>query len=77
MQALFGTIDFFSYGLGLLGELSSAMRVLIAVGLFVVQIVIAKVWFQYFQYGPVEWLWRSLTYMKIQPLVKRVPAAVA
>ncbi len=77
MQALFGTLVYFSYGLGLLGELSSGMRVLIAVGLFVVQIVIARVWFQYFQYGPVEWLWRSLTYMKFQPLVKRVPAAVA
>lgn len=77
MQAVFGTLIYFSYGLGLLNELSSAMRVLIALGLFIVQILIAKVWLRYFQYGPVEWLWRSLTYMKVQPLVKQPSTAVA
>jgi uncharacterized protein len=74
MQALFGTLIYFSFGLGLLGELGAGMRVLIAIGLFIVQMIIAKTWFQYFQYGPVEWLWRSLTYMKIQPFVRRAPA---
>lgn len=69
MQALFGTLIFFSYGLGLLGELGAGLRVLIAIGLFIVQILFAKMWFRYFEYGPVEWLWRSLTYLKVQPLV--------
>jgi uncharacterized protein len=71
MQTLFGTLIFFSYGLGSLGSLTAWMTFLIAIGLFVVQIFIAKAWFRYFEYGPIEWLWRNATYLRVYPLVKK------
>jgi uncharacterized protein len=68
VQTIFGTFIFFSFGFALLGEIGAAIAVVIAIGLFVVQIQFSKFWFTYFQYGIFEWLWRSLTYLKIQPL---------
>jgi uncharacterized protein len=65
MQTFFGTLIFFSYGLGLVGDLGALMCFGLALVLFVFQIVFAKVWFRYFTYGPIEWLWRNLTYLKI------------
>lgn len=70
MQTLFGTLIFFSYGLGLLGEFGAVICFVIAIFLFVVQIIFAKYWFKYFNYGPVEWIWRNLTYLRIFPLKK-------
>jgi uncharacterized protein len=70
MQSLFGTLIFFSYGLGLLADIGAGLCVILAIGLFGIQILFAKFWFRYFQYGPVEWLWRSLTLLKVQPLTK-------
>jgi uncharacterized protein len=69
MQTFFGTMIFFSYGLGLVYELGSFYSLLLGLLIFILQIVIARLWFRYFAYGPVEWLWRNLTYFKIQPLV--------
>ena len=68
LQAFFGTMIFFSYGLGLIYELGSFYSLLLGLGVFVVEIVIAHVWLRYFTYGPVEWIWRNLTYFKIQKL---------
>jgi uncharacterized protein len=38
------------------------------IALFTLQIFISTIWLRYFNYGPVEWLWRSLTYWKMQPM---------
>jgi uncharacterized protein len=79
LQSVMGTLIFFSYGLGLLFELGAATCLAIGLILFVLEIFFARLWFSYFQYGPVEWLWRSLTYLKIQRMKKKdaiVPANV-
>ncbi len=34
------------------------------------QIIFSTIWMRYFLYGPFEWLWRSLTYLKKQPFLK-------
>ena len=39
--------------------------------LFAVQIIYSYWWFRYFQFGPLEWLWRSLTWFRPQPMLKR------
>jgi uncharacterized protein len=77
MQAVFGVLIFSTIGLGLLGELGAATCFLIAVGLFVIQIVIAKFWLKYFYYGPVEWIWRCLTNFKVYPLLKPEPVLLS
>ena len=71
MQTLFGTLIFFSYGLGLLGDIGAFTSLMLAIFLFAVQIVFARYWFKVFNYGPVEWLWRNLTYFKIQPIFQK------
>ena len=68
VQTIFGALIFFSIGFGLLGEIGSAIAFVIAISLFIVQIQFSKFWLARFQYGIFEWLWRRLTYFKIQPL---------
>jgi uncharacterized protein len=70
MQALFGFFIYFSPGLGLLGELGALPCMLIGLAVFTFQIFFSKWWLKNFRFGPVEWLWRSLTYFKIQPMLK-------
>jgi hypothetical protein len=38
----------------------------------------SKWWLRYFNYGPIEWLWRSATLLKWQPMIKRreIPAPI-
>ncbi len=70
-QSLFGVILFFHFGLGLFFLTSPAMNAVICFAVFSVQIVFCKFWLQHFNYGPIEWLWRSATYLKWQPLIKK------
>ena len=70
MQALFGFFIFFSLGFRLLGETGALINLLIGLAVFSFQIVFSKWWLSKFRFGPVEWLWRSLTYFKVQPMRK-------
>ncbi len=36
-----------------------------------INLIVSPIWLRMFQFGPVEWLWRSLTYVKLQPMLKR------
>lgn len=71
MQSAFGMLIFFSVGLGLLNELGVSIRLVIAVSLFVIQIFLARAWMARYHYGIFEWAWRSLTHLKIQPLMRK------
>jgi uncharacterized protein len=68
MQALVGTVLLFGYGFGVLGDFGAGIWATIAVFVFILQILFSKWWLARFQYGSVEWLWRSLTYFKVQSL---------
>ena len=70
MQALIGTWLLFSYGLALLGNFGASVWAAISLMVFILQIIFSKWWLGRFQYGPAEWLWRSLTYFKVWPLKK-------
>jgi uncharacterized protein len=50
---------------------------LFGIAVFILQIIISTIWLSYFNYGPVEWLWRSATYKKWQPFKKRVSHAAS
>lgn len=73
MQTVVGLGLFFSLGLGLMGELDPIYCLVIGVVVFGAQILFSRWWMTRFNYGPVEWLWRSATYLKWQPLVKTKP----
>jgi uncharacterized protein len=48
--------------------------ILIALALVAIQTIVSKKGRNYFKYGPLEWLWRCGTYLKIQPLIKETKA---
>jgi uncharacterized protein len=60
------------YGAGLYGRVSLFTGLVLTLATFVVQIAFSNAWLRRFRFGPMEWLWRSLTYGKIQPL-RRAP----
>ncbi|MEO1039732.1 MAG: DUF418 domain-containing protein [Pseudomonadota bacterium] len=57
-------------GLGMFGELERVQQVQIVLAIWVVQLIISPIWLSVFRFGPFEWLWRSLTYGKLQPFMK-------
>ena len=57
----------FARGPTLIGKAGPGLLMKLAVVGFVVQIVLARVWLKWFRFGPAEWLWRSLTYGRLQP----------
>ena len=75
MQSAFGLILFYGFGFGLLGQLGTAASVGISVAFYVLQIFFARWWLGYFNLGPAEWLWRSLTYFKLHPNVRSQASA--
>ena len=68
MQSVICTLIFNGYGLGLVGQVSAPLGVLLAIVIYTLQIMVSQWWLQRFQYGPLEWLWRSLTYGKLQSM---------
>ncbi len=70
MQTLFGFFLYFSLGLGLLNEIGTGIALAIGLIVYTFQIFFSKWWLNRFQYGPIEWLWRSLTYLKVQSMLK-------
>jgi len=67
-QTLMFTTLFYGYGFGQVFRLGPAAVTAWAVVIFAVQVVACQWWLRRFRFGPVEWLWRSLTYLKWQPL---------
>ena len=67
-QTLMFTTLFYGYGFGQVFRLGPAAVTAWAVVIFAVQVIACQWWLRRFSFGPVEWLWRSLTYLKWQPL---------
>ncbi len=70
MQTIICNFLFNGYGLGLFGELHRYQLYQISGLIWIFQILFSNIWMRFFLFGPFEWLWRSLTYWKMQPLVK-------
>lgn len=70
MQSVFGLVIFSSLGFQLYEQLSPPQTFLLAIGIFVLQLIYSRAWLSYFQYGPVEWIWRCFSYRKLIPIKK-------
>jgi uncharacterized protein len=70
LQSIICTMLFYSYGLGLYGKVGPALTLLMALVIYSCQMVVSRYWLNRYQIGPVEWLWRSLTYGNRQPMKK-------
>jgi uncharacterized protein len=65
MQSLIGTFIFYGWGLGLWGEVGYALQLVLAFAVFfLIQVPLSVWWFRHFSYGPMEYLWRLLTYLR-------------
>lgn len=72
MQSIVATCLFYSYGFGLYGNVSLLTGTVIALILYVCQIVLSMIWMKYFVYGPFEWCWRWFTYWQKPSTFKRI-----
>ena len=68
LQTLVCTTLFYGYGLGLFGRTGPALNLVVIVFVFALAIVASNLWARRFRFGPAEWLWRTLTYWRVQPL---------
>jgi uncharacterized protein len=77
LQTAFGIWMFygFAHGPALMGKLGPASLAALALTGFLIQVMLARVWRRQFRFGPAEWLWRTLTYWKVQPFKALTPAA--
>jgi uncharacterized protein len=64
-------------GLGLYGQLERHELYYVVFAIWAVQLVVSPIWLKHFRFGPVEWLWRYLTYMKRPPFRRRAGEAIA
>ncbi|RYY23776.1 MAG: DUF418 domain-containing protein [Sphingomonadales bacterium] len=65
-----GSFVWYGWGLGLLGKWSMTAVNLLALAVFVGLCVFSALWLSIFRFGPAEWVWRSLTYGSLQPLLR-------
>lgn len=68
IQSIITSLLFHSYGLALYGKVQVWQGIVLTIIIFAIQIVYSRWWLSHFQFGPFEWLWRSLTYFKMQPM---------
>lgn len=70
-QTLLAVMIFYGIGFGWGAKVSLATSVAISFAVYIFLLAISHIWLQYFNYGPLEWIWRQLTYGKRLPLVKQ------
>nr|WP_279326064.1 DUF418 domain-containing protein [Bacillus sp. FJAT-47783] len=71
LQSIVCTLLFYSYGLGLYGKVNPFVGLWISVAIFAMQMAVSTWWLKKYRMGPLEWVWRTMTYGRVQRL-KRV-----
>jgi uncharacterized protein len=62
------TLVFYGWGFGMFGRLPFYKLFYVVAVIWVVNLVTSTIWLKYFRFGPLEWVWRSLTYWTAQPM---------
>jgi uncharacterized protein len=68
MHTLICTTLFYGHGFGLFGKINRTGQFLIVALILAFQLWLSPLWLKHFRFGPFEWLWRSMTYRKFQPM---------
>lgn len=63
-QSVCGVVLFYGIGLGMGAQVGLSRVVVIAAAVYLLQAGLSRLWLHYFQFGPLEWIWRMLTYGK-------------
>lgn len=75
LQSLVFVPVFYGFGLGLYDDWNQTVRLWVGLGAIAAQLVLAAWWLRHFQYGPIEWVWRALTYWRRDVPFRRVAAS--
>jgi len=70
MQTLICNTIFLGFGFSLYGMLERHELYYIVASVWIFQLIVSSIWLNYFRFGPLEWMWRSLTYWQKQPFRK-------
>ncbi|WP_405210657.1 DUF418 domain-containing protein [Dokdonia sp. Asnod2-E02] len=70
LQSVISLFIFTSSGLSLYERLSPFETLVLAIVIFCLQVLLSNLWLRYFKFGPLEWLWRCVSYWKVLPLKK-------
>ena len=65
LQTVLCTAIFYGHGLGLFGSVARYQQLLIVFAVWALQLWLSPIWLRRFSYGPLEWLWRALTYWRL------------
>ena len=70
MHSVFAMFIFTGAGFGLFGTLQRFELLYIVFAIWIFQLIASPIWLKYYQYGPLEWIWRNLSYLKKHPFKK-------
>lgn len=69
--SLIGTTLFYGHGFALFGQLTNLQLMGVVAAVWALILIWSPLWLARFRFGPLEWLWRSLTYGRVQPFSKQ------
>ncbi|MCE9618616.1 MAG: DUF418 domain-containing protein [Planctomycetes bacterium] len=69
MQSLICSMIFQHWGFGQFASWTIPQMAALVAGIYLVQLPLSAAWLSVFRFGPMEWLWRSLSYMRLQPML--------
>ncbi len=75
LHSIIGTVLFLRYGFGLAGHIQSAGTFMFSLAVYFVLMIFSTLWLRRFKYGPMELIWRKLTYGKVKERSKATPHA--
>jgi uncharacterized protein len=67
MHSIICNTIFLGFGFSMYGKLQRYELYFIVFAIWIFQLIVSPIWLTYFRFGPLEWLWRSLTYWRRQP----------
>lgn len=70
MHSVFAMFIFTGVGFGLFGKLHRHELMYVVFAIWIVQLIVSPIWLKYYQFGPLEWIWRNLSYLRKHPLRK-------
>lgn len=68
LHSIILTTVFYGYGFGLYGQVPRLWQMAFVVVVIGLQMIVSPLWLRHYRFGPAEWLWRSLTYWRLQPM---------
>lgn len=74
MHSVIAMFFFTGTGLGMFGKLQRHELLYVVFSIWIIQLIISPIWLKYFQFGPLEWLWRNLSYQKMHAFRKAIVA---